>query len=122
VLYRYRNIPDKACGKTKLLREVVPVLYGHRVILLASTSASEKKLKKDFPEAVTLQKFERDTGLRDSARGSVDQGFSVCCVLATGDFARANPLPYSKAIQIGTNICQTNTKPWNKESPISNSI
>jgi hypothetical protein len=28
--------------------------------------------------------------------------------------ARANPLPYSKAIQIGTNICQTNTKPWNK--------
>ena len=27
---------------------------------------------------------------------------------------------HSKAIQIGTNICQTNTKPWNKESPISN--
>src|SRR5258708_35263254 len=63
---------------------------GHRVILLASTSASEKKLKKDFPEAVTLQKFERDTGLRDSARGSVDQGFSVCCGLATADFATAN--------------------------------
>src|SRR5260370_38965664 len=34
----------------------------------------------------------------------------------------ANPLPYNKAIQIGTNICQTNTKPWNKESQISNSI
>ena len=32
----------------------------------------------------------------------------------------ANLLPYSKAIQIGTNICQTNTKPWNKESRISN--
>jgi hypothetical protein len=28
--------------------------------------------------------------------------------------------PDSKAIQIGTNICQTNTKPWNKESRISN--
>ena len=32
----------------------------------------------------------------------------------------ANLLPYSKAIQIGTNTCQTNTKPWNKESRISN--
>ena len=42
------------------------------------------------------------------------------CVLATGDFARTNPLPYGKAIRIGTNICQTNTKPWNKESRISN--
>jgi hypothetical protein len=33
-----------------------------------------------------------------------------------------NPLPYSRPIQIGTNICQTNTRPWNKESPISNSV
>jgi hypothetical protein len=43
-----------------------------------------------------------------------------CCVLATGDLAKANPLPYSKAIQIGTNICQTNTRPWNNESLTSN--
>ena len=34
--------------------------------------------------------------------------------------ARANPLPYSKPVQIGMNICQTNTKPWNKESLRSN--
>ena len=30
-----------------------------------------------------------------------------------------NLLPYSKAIQIGTKICQANTKPWNKQSRIS---
>src|SRR5260370_16864536 len=36
--------------------------------------------------------------------------------------ARANPLPYSKPVQIGMNICETNTKPWNKESRISNPI
>ena len=52
--------------------------------------------------------------VRDHAKGR------ACCALATGDSQEANPLPYSKAIQIRTNICQTNTKPWNKESRISN--
>jgi hypothetical protein len=68
----------------------------------------------DSDEILTLDR--PSITVRDHAKGR------ACCVLATGDFARANPLPYSKAIQIGTNICQTNAKPWNKESPISNSI
>jgi hypothetical protein len=47
--------------------------------------------------------------------------FLGCSAVAAAlELARANPLPYRKPIQIGMNICQTNTKPWNKESPISN--
>jgi conjugative relaxase-like TrwC/TraI family protein len=49
-------------GKSSLLREAVPAIReeGHQVILLAPTSASEKNLKDDFPEAKTLQKFLTD--------------------------------------------------------------
>ena len=49
-------------GKSTMLKEVVPAIRaaGHQVILLAPTSASEKNLQKDFPEAITLQKFESD--------------------------------------------------------------
>jgi len=49
-------------GKTTLVKEVVPAIReaGHKVILLAPTSASEKNLHPDFPEAITLQKFLSD--------------------------------------------------------------
>lgn len=61
-------------GKSSLLKEVVAGLRENKraVILLAPTSASEKNLHKDFPEALTLQKFERDLELQDwLAPGSV---------------------------------------------------
>jgi conjugative relaxase-like TrwC/TraI family protein len=47
-------------GKTTMLREVVPAIReaGHNVILLAPTSASELNLQKDFPGAITLQRFQ----------------------------------------------------------------
>ena len=80
-----------------------------------------KEAKKDFSEAVTHEKLSAIRGY-GTRRVEVSIKGLTCAVLATGDFARANPLPYSKAIQIGTNVCQTNAKPWNKESPISNSI
>jgi conjugative relaxase-like TrwC/TraI family protein len=53
-------------GKTTMLREVVPAILkaGHNVILLAPTSASELNLQKDFPGAITLQKFQSDFGLQ----------------------------------------------------------
>jgi conjugative relaxase-like TrwC/TraI family protein len=53
-------------GKTTLLKEVVAGLWenGRSVILLAPTSASERNLHKDFPEAMTLQKFEADPELQ----------------------------------------------------------
>ncbi len=53
-------------GKTTMLREAVWGLRANRhgVILLAPTSASEKNLHKDFPEAMTLQKFESDSDWR----------------------------------------------------------
>ena len=61
-------------GKTTMLREAVPAIRmdGHEVILLAPTSKSEKKLKEQFPEAITLQRFEKDLDLqRDLAPGTV---------------------------------------------------
>src|SRR5215471_3120990 len=47
-------------GKTTMLREVVPAILkaGHNVILLAPTSASQLNLQKDFPGAITLQRFQ----------------------------------------------------------------
>src|SRR6516164_8712922 len=53
-------------GKTTMLKEVVPAIRkaGHKVILLAPTSASELNLQKDFPDAITLQKFQSDFGLQ----------------------------------------------------------
>ena len=53
-------------GKTTMLKEVVPAIRkaGHNVILLAPTSASELNLQKDFPGAITLQKFETDFELQ----------------------------------------------------------
>jgi ATP-dependent exoDNAse (exonuclease V) alpha subunit len=49
-------------GKTTMLREVVPAIRnaGHNVILLAPTSASQLNLQKDFPAAITLQRFQSD--------------------------------------------------------------
>jgi conjugative relaxase-like TrwC/TraI family protein len=57
-------------GKTALLKEVVAGLRenGRSVILLAPTSASEKNLHKDFPEALTLQKFEADPELQSELK------------------------------------------------------
>jgi conjugative relaxase-like TrwC/TraI family protein len=53
-------------GKTTMLKEVVPAMRvaGHNVILLAPTSASELNLQKDFPDAITLQKFQSDLELK----------------------------------------------------------
>jgi ATP-dependent exoDNAse (exonuclease V) alpha subunit len=53
-------------GKTTMLKEVVPAIRkaGHNVILLAPTSASELNLQKDFPDSITLQKFQSDFGLQ----------------------------------------------------------
>ena len=53
-------------GKTTLLREVVPAMRQEKrsVILLAPTSPSENNLKKDFPEAMTLQRFLIDLELQ----------------------------------------------------------
>jgi conjugative relaxase-like TrwC/TraI family protein len=63
-------------GKSSLLREAIPALKeeGHQVILLAPTSASEKNLKDDFPEAQTLQKFLAD---QEIMPGAAD-GFVIC--------------------------------------------
>jgi ATP-dependent exoDNAse (exonuclease V) alpha subunit len=49
-------------GKTTMLREVVPAILkaSHNVILLAPTSASQLNLQKDFPAAITLQRFQSD--------------------------------------------------------------
>src|SRR6267378_206772 len=61
-------------GKTTLLKEVVAGLRENSmlVILLAPTSASEKNLHKDFRDAITLQKFEKDLELQHAlSPGSV---------------------------------------------------
>jgi conjugative relaxase-like TrwC/TraI family protein len=49
-------------GKSTMLKEVIPAIKetGRPIVLLAPTSASENNLHKDFPEAITLQKFEAD--------------------------------------------------------------
>jgi conjugative relaxase-like TrwC/TraI family protein len=53
-------------GKTTMLREVVPAIRkaGHNVVLLAPTSASQLNLQKDFPGAITLQRFQSDFELQ----------------------------------------------------------
>jgi ATP-dependent exoDNAse (exonuclease V) alpha subunit len=53
-------------GKTTMLREVVPAIRkaDRNVILLAPTSASQLNLQKDFPNAITLQRFQTDFGLQ----------------------------------------------------------
>src|SRR6201981_546912 len=53
-------------GKTTMLREVVPAIRkaGHNVILLAPTNASQLNLQKDFPDAITLQRFQSDFELQ----------------------------------------------------------
>jgi conjugative relaxase-like TrwC/TraI family protein len=63
-------------GKSSLLREAIPAIKeeGHQVILLAPTSASEKNLKADFPEAQTLQKFLADMEIMPGAA----DGFVIC--------------------------------------------
>lgn len=47
-------------GKTTLLKETVKALKskGINAVMLAPTSASEKKLHEDFPAAMTIQKFD----------------------------------------------------------------
>lgn len=59
---RYMNVSGIAgAGKTTLLKETVRKLDEQKItyVMLAPTSASEKKLKEDFPDAMTLQGFEK---------------------------------------------------------------
>jgi conjugative relaxase-like TrwC/TraI family protein len=60
-------------GKSTMLKEVVPAIRetGRQVILLAPTSASVENLKKDFPQADTLQHFQSNAMIQEAARGSV---------------------------------------------------
>lgn len=53
-------------GKTTLLKETVEALKskGIKVVMLAPTSASEKKLHEDFADAITIQKFDIDKAHR----------------------------------------------------------
>jgi conjugative relaxase-like TrwC/TraI family protein len=46
-------------GKSTALKEIIPAIReaGHQIVILAPTSASEKNLHPDFPEAKTLQQF-----------------------------------------------------------------
>jgi ATP-dependent exoDNAse (exonuclease V) alpha subunit len=59
---RYMNVSGIAgAGKTTLLKETIRKLdqAGIESLMLAPTSASEKKLKEDFPNAGTLQAYEK---------------------------------------------------------------
>ena len=52
MLYRYPNIPDKACGKTTLLLEVVPVLYRSSRYTACVNIGFRKEAKKGFTKNV----------------------------------------------------------------------
>jgi len=59
----------------------------------------------DSDEILTLDSPWITITVHDHAKGRAYHA------LATGDFATTNPLRYTKAIQIGIKICQTNKKP-----------